>query len=132
MTWARCSECGETFGSDSGFDLHRIRATGQPGWDPDYDWRCASPDELRAKGWFQDKRSWWRRSVIGDGAASRRAAVSARHHTPPTAADIALHEQAEGYERHRDFLRWAEMDRKVDPAFDEEEPRPGMHRGWQG
>jgi len=121
MTWARCSECGETFGSDSGFDLHRIRTTGQPGWDPDYDWRCASPPEMESRGLHRDRKGWWR--------WNSRPAPSV---SPRTDLDTTLHEQAEGYERHRDFLRWAEMDRKVDPAFDEEEPQPGMHRGWQG
>ena len=71
MSWATCSECGETFGSDSGFVGHQIKTTGQPGWDASYDWRCATADELRAKGWFQDARGWWRMPVRGAGPAAR-------------------------------------------------------------
>jgi len=79
MSWATCSECGETFGSDSGFVRHQVTTTGQPGYDPEYDWRCATPDELRARGWFQDKRGWWRQPRVGEGPASRRERGSGLH-----------------------------------------------------
>jgi hypothetical protein len=66
------------FGSDSGFERHRITTTGQPGWDAEYDWRCATPDELRAKGWFQDARGWWRQPKENSAGRSRLDAVSGR------------------------------------------------------
>jgi len=59
VTWARCSECGETFTGDSGFDKHRINMTGQPGYDPDYDWRCATPAEMEARGYRRNAKGWW-------------------------------------------------------------------------
>jgi len=46
-----CSECGRTFGGLRGFDRHRVNATGADGYDPDYDWRCATDAELRAAGY---------------------------------------------------------------------------------
>ena len=59
MSWATCSECGETFTGDTWFDRHRVNMTGKPGYNPEYDWRCASSDEMRAKGWAQTPRGWW-------------------------------------------------------------------------
>ena len=60
MSWAQCSECGETFGSDRAFDRHRVNTTGQPEFDAEYDWRCATEAELLGKGWHRDHRGWWR------------------------------------------------------------------------
>lgn len=59
MSWATCSECEETFTGDTWFDRHRVNMTGRPGYDPEYDWRCATPDEMRAKGWIQAGKGWW-------------------------------------------------------------------------
>ncbi len=58
--WCECSGCGRTFGGLSGFDRHRITTTGQPGRDPEYDWRCATDAELEARGLHRDDRGWWR------------------------------------------------------------------------
>lgn len=53
------AECGRTFGGLSAFDTHRINMTGRPGYDPEYDWRCGTDDELRAKGLhLTDKGQW--------------------------------------------------------------------------
>jgi hypothetical protein len=63
MSWAQCSECHETFGGDYGFDRHRINMTGAPGYDPEYDWRCATPAEMEARGLHRDGRGWWVRQA---------------------------------------------------------------------
>lgn len=55
MSWAQCSVCLETFGSDSGFDKHRVRIPA-----PEYDWRCATEAEMLGRGWHRDQRGWWR------------------------------------------------------------------------
>ena len=60
MSWAQCSECKEEFGSDRAFDRHRVNMTGQPGYDTEYDWRCATEAEMLGKSWHQDWRGWWR------------------------------------------------------------------------
>jgi hypothetical protein len=59
MSWAQCAACGETFTGDKWFDRHRANMSGQPGFDAEYDWRCRTPDELRAKGWVQTAKGWW-------------------------------------------------------------------------
>jgi hypothetical protein len=59
MSWATCSVCGATFTGDRWFDRHRVNVTGRPGYDPEYDWRCSSPDEMRAKGWAQTATGSW-------------------------------------------------------------------------
>ena len=59
MSWAKCSECAETFTGDKWFDRHRMRMSGQPGFDPEYDWRCRTPEEMRALGWVQTDKGWW-------------------------------------------------------------------------
>ena len=67
MSQAQCSECGETFGGDYGFDRHRINMTGKPGFDPEYDWRCATPAEMEARGLHRNAKGWWRRGIVGEG-----------------------------------------------------------------
>lgn len=59
MSWATCSECGETFTGDKWFDRHRVNMTGKPGYGPEYDWRCETPYEMPAKGWVQTPKDWW-------------------------------------------------------------------------
>ena len=71
MSWARCTECDETFNSDFGFDRHRVNMTGQPGYDPEYDWRCATPKELEHRGWSKNGRGWWITSQMADSARDR-------------------------------------------------------------
>jgi len=47
------------FGSDSGFEKHRVI-------DPDgQDWHCATPAEMEARGLHRDARGWWRREKAG-------------------------------------------------------------------
>ena len=60
MSWAGCSECDMEFTSDYGFDRHRVNMTGKPGYDPEYDWRCASPEEMHKRGFSQNAKGWWR------------------------------------------------------------------------
>jgi len=111
MTWARCSECDRTFGGDSGFDRHRIMTKGQPGYDPDYDWRCATPAEMRRRGMHQDAKGWWHQETrFGRGAS------------PRTPVDAEKRAESEAYERYVDFERWAEQDRREDPRYADEEP----------
>ena len=56
VSQAQCSECGETFGGDHGFDRHRVNVTGKPGFDLEYDWRCATPAEMEARGLHRDAK----------------------------------------------------------------------------
>ena len=65
MTWASCSECGKAFGSDTGFDRHRVisHVGGE------YDWRCVSAESLLAGGWRCDVRGRWR---LPDTRSGRR------------------------------------------------------------
>ena len=112
MSWARCSVCDTTFTSDSGFDRHRIMTKGRPGYDPEYDWRCASPAELRGRGYSQNDKGWWYRD--GDSG--------------PTGGSVAdlqpiNRAEAEAYDRHRDFISWAEQDRREESQYADEEPR---------
>ena len=51
--WCQCAECGRTFGGLTGFDLHRADVTKDP-----YDWRCATDEELAAKGLHLAGRAW--------------------------------------------------------------------------
>jgi hypothetical protein len=52
--WCECAECGRVFGGLSGFDLHRMGQARDP-----YDWRCATDDELQAKGLSLSANGWW-------------------------------------------------------------------------
>jgi hypothetical protein len=56
---ATCSECRYTFTGDKWFDRHRVNMTGKPSYDPEYDWRCATPDEMRATGWALTAKVLW-------------------------------------------------------------------------
>jgi hypothetical protein len=56
--WCQCSACGVTFGSLTGFDLHRMDRQRNP-----YDWRCATPEELLSLGMHQDSQGRWRTEV---------------------------------------------------------------------
>ena len=68
MTWARCSACGEMFGSDSGFERHRVI-------DPDgADWHCATPAEMEARGLHRDGKGWWRQAPPSGLRVSARTA----------------------------------------------------------
>jgi hypothetical protein len=67
--WCECSECGRRFGGLSGFDRHKITTTGQEGYDPEYDWRCATDAELADRGLTLDGRGWW---VRQDGYSDLR------------------------------------------------------------
>jgi len=78
MSWATCSECGETFGSDSGFVRHQVTTTGQPGYDADYDWRCATPDEMEARGLHRDAKGWWRQEASSSLRVSARTGFGAQ------------------------------------------------------
>ena len=109
MSWARCSVCDETFGGDSGFDRHRIIWGGGG----EYEWRCATPEEMRRRGMHQDEKGWWHQEARfgrGAGLVADSQPVS--------------HAEAEAYDRHRDFISWAEQDRREDSRYADEEPRP--------
>jgi hypothetical protein len=58
--WCECSVCHRTFGGLRGFDRHKVTTTGQPGYDTEHDFRCATDDELRDRGYLPDHRGWWR------------------------------------------------------------------------
>lgn len=47
-----CSVCGEPFQSQTLFDKHRVGK-----YEPD-ERRCLTPDEMQAKGWRHDGRTW--------------------------------------------------------------------------
>jgi hypothetical protein len=53
------------FGGLEGFDRHRINATGEPGYDDGYDWRCATDPELEGRGLHRSGKGWWVRAVEG-------------------------------------------------------------------
>jgi len=77
VSWARCAACGETFNSDYGFDQHRVRTTGSPSADPEYDWRCATPAELQEQGWSRNIQGRWITSQMADSALDRRTRTAA-------------------------------------------------------
>lgn len=67
--------CGRTFGGLTAFDTHRISMTGKPGYDPEYDWRCATDAELSARGLsLTSKGVWSREAPAWIGTAPRAAA----------------------------------------------------------
>jgi hypothetical protein len=47
-----CPTCGEPFQSQGLFDRHRVGR-----YVPD-ERRCLTPEEMRAKGWTHDGRTW--------------------------------------------------------------------------
>lgn len=51
--------CGRVFGGLTGFDKHRVTTTGEEGYDPEYDWRCATEAELLARGLHASSKGWW-------------------------------------------------------------------------
>ena len=51
------------FGGLTGFDMHRVNTTRQDGYDPEYDWRCATDEELRAAGLMLTRRGVWSREA---------------------------------------------------------------------
>lgn len=61
-----CAECGEPFQSQGLFDAHRVGAFNRNEearlvGDPPHllgPRRCLTPDEMRAKGWRRDQRTW--------------------------------------------------------------------------
>lgn len=64
------AECGRTFGGLSAFDTHRINMTGKPGYDPEYDWRCATDEELEAKGVRLTAKGVWSREASFSSSAN--------------------------------------------------------------
>lgn len=65
----QCMVCGDYFGSERGFDRHRVGEIGAP------DRRCLAATELAASGWVRDRRGFWlqpdpRRAEAGLDAAS--------------------------------------------------------------
>jgi hypothetical protein len=48
-----CATCGEPFQSQGLFDQHRVGPFEPPGQR-----RCLTPDEMRAKGWRHDGKTW--------------------------------------------------------------------------
>ena len=54
-----CMSCHQSFASQTGFDRHRIGRYG-------IDRRCATTDEMTAKGWSTDTRGDWRMPSTGD------------------------------------------------------------------
>jgi hypothetical protein len=80
--WCRCSECGRIFGGLTGFDRHKFTTTGQPGYDSEFDWRCATDAELVSLGVAQDQQGWW---VRLDGYSDLRVGTR----TAPEAAEAA-------------------------------------------
>jgi hypothetical protein len=67
--WCECAECQRVFGGLSGFDRHKITATGTSGYDGEFDWRCGTDSELAERGLSQDPRGWW---VRQDGYSALR------------------------------------------------------------
>jgi hypothetical protein len=61
--WSTCAECTRTFGGLVAFDMHRVTTTGQAGWDPEYDWRCATDEELGTLGLVLTRRGAWSREA---------------------------------------------------------------------
>ena len=72
----QCTVCNDYFGSERGFDRHRIGEVGSP------DRRCLTADELAAGGWMRDGRGFWlqpdaRRAGAGvEGTPSTLAATT--------------------------------------------------------
>ena len=72
-----CSECGRTFGGLRGFDAHRINTTGKPGYDSEYDWRCATDPELEARPADLARNKTF--GVMIRASSSNQAAVSIQY-----------------------------------------------------
>jgi hypothetical protein len=79
-----CSECGRRFGGLAGFDLHHVRTTGQPGYDPEYDFRCGTDAELTARGLHVDRGGLWVRE-----ASFRSTPTPSRGVSPETSGEVA-------------------------------------------
>lgn len=73
-----CSECGRTFGGIEGFDTHRINMSGKPGFDPEYDWRCANEGEMQSRGLHLSPKGWWIREAPSAPRPSPGPVVSER------------------------------------------------------
>ena len=78
-----CAACGRMFSGLRGFDLHKITTTGQSGYDPEYDFRCATDAELVGRGWRQDAHGRWTNSPPMDQEAVSRFPVGARTDADP-------------------------------------------------
>lgn len=75
---SQCPVCGDYFGSDRGFDRHRVGELGSA------DRRCLTADELLADSWVRNDRGFWlqpdhRRAGAGVEGAS----------VPPSATHVA-------------------------------------------
>lgn len=69
-----CGECKEPFQSQGLFDAHRVGRFEPPTKPPKQDpgpRRCLTPDEMRAKGWRHDGRTW--RGKQGNPFAAKEA-----------------------------------------------------------
>ncbi len=76
----QCTVCLDYFGSDRGFDRHRIGEIGTSGR------RCQTAEELTAAGWVRDARRFWlqpdaRRAGAGVLGVSEGLAAT---HAPPS------------------------------------------------
>jgi hypothetical protein len=59
-----CRACQQDFGSVSAFDHHRVGSHAYPRSPGHEDGRrCLDTDELKAKGWHQDKHGRWRQPI---------------------------------------------------------------------
>jgi hypothetical protein len=58
-----CSERSRIFVGLSGFDRHRFNTTGQPGYDVEYGWRCATEAELGDLGLTLTPKGVWSREA---------------------------------------------------------------------
>ena len=69
----QCTVCHDLFGSERGFDRHRIGEVGSP------DRRCLTADELAAASWVRDARGFWLQPDPRRAGAALQGASS----TPP-------------------------------------------------
>lgn len=81
----QCTVCWDYFGSERGFDRHRVGEVGSPNR------RCLTASELAAAGWDRDARGFWlqpdpRRAGAAISLASQHVAateVAPRPSGPP-------------------------------------------------
>jgi len=78
-----CAVCRRHFGGLSGFDAHKVNTTGQPGGDPEYDFRCGTDAELTARGLHVDSKGFW----VQEARFRSRPGVSERV-SPQTSGEV--------------------------------------------
>lgn len=78
----QCTVCGDYFGSERGFDRHRIGEVGSPAR------RCLTPSELQGAGWDRDARGFWLQPDLrrAGAAISVASEYHAATHVPPEPA----------------------------------------------